>query len=696
MTAFQLKTKPEIQNAMFATVRTQLGDENIDLIIGAVLRAICEAASLSDAQQYVMIAKLTQLFDRLKCKGVDLDRRALDFGAAIFTQMLRVPAQTSISNVIVGDGTLRNTGLLAADVHATATTFSIVDATGWPVSGSADVERGTLREETIIFSRSGTTITILSPVTGFVNPHIANGIIETIATRSVLAAGIGIGASVAALALGTETAWPSAGTVIFERDTIRREALTFTRVGVTLTLGSTTAFAHGITTDVLVSTFGSDRPITAGTVAYVPADLTSTQILFRTKAGGTLLDGDFVTALIPVESDAAGAQTRVGSGTISQWQNSPFANATVTNPNAAVRGTDVEDDDSYNARISAFIQSLSRATALAIETLTAGQQDAFSNLVIAFAQTVEPVGPGQAQLYITDGSPTFAIDYQIFTGRDVLIPDARPNDARARLHAYGPFMQASAPAGSITPRIYKSVQRGTSTLTGVNFLEDSTQAFTVNAYAGMYLKASDNQFHLIASNTAIRFVTSDGATPASGSYAVMNFGVTPLVPGTDFNFNPSNGDLELVVPLVQHDALVAASDGASGSVGGYTYSRGLAAFAQRLVNGDRTDLNDFPGIKALGTQCLVIAPTVITPSIVIQILTQTGFADTDLISTVQSVVQSYVNGLGIGQEVLLSQIIKLVKSIAGVADCKIISPTANVVVSAGQIPRMNASDVQVV
>ena len=55
-----------------------------------------------------------------------------------------------------------------------------------------------------------------------------------------------------------------------------------------------------------------------------------------------------------------------------------------------------------------------------------------------------------------------------------------------------------------------------------------------------------------------------------------------------------------------------------------------------------------------------------------------------------------MNGLGIGQQVLLSEIIRLVKSIAGVADCAVLSPTANVTVSDGQIARMNASNVQVV
>lgn len=697
--AFKLKTKPEIYKQMEATGRAQL-DPEIDLLVGAILRAIYEAASLSDADQYVMMGKIIDLFDRFKAKGEDLDRRALDFGANVFKEMRRRAAQTSISQIIVGDGTARAKAKLAANVAETATTFSIDNATGWPAAGALVIERGTLREETIVFQRTTTTITVVSPATGVVNPHIANGAVEVVAVKSTITAGISAGAASCSIVSGTEGAWPSSGTLILERDTIRRESRTFTRSGTTLTFGAVTTFAHALGTDVTLSTFGSDRPIAAGTLCYVPESQTTQRILFRTTEAGVLLDGDYVTVLIDIESEAVGAQTRVGAGTITVWSAEPFANATVTNPNAAVRGRDREDDDSYNARISAFIQSLSRATALAIETLVAGQQDPFSNLIVAFAQTVEPVAPGEAQLYITDGSTTFSIDSQVFTGRDVLISDARTNDKRARLNNYGPFLMQASPVNARTPRIFKSSERGVATLVGSLFLEDSTKGWTVNQYAGMVLKTDDNQFYPIVSNTAIRLTVTasqNGSTnPSLGSYSIIDFTADPLIPGTDYNFNMSNGDLELVTALVQHDSLVAADDGALANVGAYTYSRGLAAFVQRLVNGDKTDLDTYPGIKALGTQCRVIAPTILTPTLVIQVVTKSGFADADLASTVQSVVQAYVNGLGIGQPVLLAEIIKLVKPLTGVADCKVISPSANVSVSDGQIARINTSDVQVV
>jgi len=698
-TPFQLKTFPEILAAMFATARSQL-DPDIDLNIGSILRAIYEACSLQDAEQYVQIGKLLDLFSRGNAIGDDLDRRGLDFGADVFTDMRRRQANTSISAIVVGDGTIQRSATLVADVPATSSSFSISDPTNWPAAGSMMMEPGTLRQEEVFFTLSGAVVTIVSPATGTVNPHLQGGTVKTIATRSVLAVQLNAGGTSASIQSGTEGAWPSSGSVIFERDTVRRELRTFTRVGTTLTLGVAATFTHAASSDVTLSTFGSDRPVGSGSACLVPATTSTASILFRTTAAGTLMDGDYASDPIAVESDGVGSTTRVGANTITQWQSPPFANATVTNPNAAVRGRDREDDASYNTRISNFIQSLSRATALAIETLTAGQQDPFTNLIISFAQTVEPVAPGQSLLYVTDGSTTFAIDYQVKPGRIILINDARTNDKRAHLPDYGPFQEVLAPTAQVTPRLYKSDPGASnvSTLTGANFIEDSTQGWTVNQWAGFTVKATDGQFYPVTSNTAIRLtVTAGGATPALGQYAVFDLRVSaaPLVPETDYVFNSSTGDLELVVPLAQHQSIIAADDNAT-AVGAYVYSRGLAAYAQRLVNGDRTDLQDYPGIKALGTSCLVTAPTVITPTIVIQIITASGLTDADLASTVQSVVQSYVNGLGIGQQVLISEIMRLVKNLNGVTDCRVISPTANVQVPDGQIARMNTTDVQVV
>ena len=789
-TAFQLRTLPEILAQMFATARVLLG-EDIDLNTGSILRTLLEASALQDAEQYIQIARLLDLFSLDEARGDDLDRRALDYGADVFTDLRRRAARTSITQVTAGDATLEVKSKLVADIAAGVTNFDVIAGEGanYPVSGSVVLGRGTERSESVIYTRLSDTFTLVSPAVT-VNPHVINEVVEQISIKSLLAAAVASGAGTATLEVGTEAAWPSSGDIIFERDTVRREILPFTRSGVTLTLTGVTAFAHDDATDVILSTNGSDRNVAAGATGFVPATVATVQVNYRTTVAATLLDGDITSGLIDTESELAGVQSLVGANTISRWQSDPFTSATINNPFASVRGRNRESDDTYRQRIRDFVQSLSRATALAIETLVAGQTDPFSNRQVVFAQVVEPIAPGESILYVTDGSTTFAIDFQVFSGRDVLISDADAGDKRARLHQFAPFKKLSSPVEQRTPRIFVSVDRGDATSVGANFVEDTTQAFTVDEHANRFVKTDDDQFFRILSNTAIRLVLdAGGVTPSFGAYSVFEFGVAretltltgnaadtntvvidakiytfqtvltntdgnvfigatasdsidnliaaitlgagagtlyaaatsfhptvtveaaagdtmlaeakqggtagnsiattetlvsgswgdttmsggaePLEPDVDYIFNRSKGDLELITALLDNDALVAADDGSLASVGAYTFTRGLAAFVQRLVNGDRDAIQDFPGIKATGTQVCVIAPVVISPIITIQVITVSGTTDADLMDTVQSVVQAYVNSLGIGDNIILSEIIRLVKNLAGVADVAI-------------------------
>ena len=185
-------------------------------------------------------------------------------------------------------------------------------------------------------------------------------------------------------------------------------------------------------------------------------------------------------------------------------------------------------------------------------------------------------------------------------------------------------------------------------------------------------------------------------TPSLGSYSVFNFGSAPLTPGVDFQFNEATGDVELTNPLLDHDGLVAAADGASLSVGAYTYSTGLAAYVQKSVNGDPTDFLNFPGVRAAGTKVVVQAPTIIAKSFVIKVVAARGFTDAVLTPSVLTAVQSYVNSLGIGDGPVLSEIVKLVKLLPGVADVIILSPSSNPSVPPGTLMRIGDTDIEVV
>jgi hypothetical protein len=218
----------------------------------------------------------------------------------------------------------------------------------------------------------------------------------------------------------------------------------------------------------------------------------------------------------------------------------------------------------------------------------------------------------------------------------------------------------------------------------------------VNAYAGMWLKTDDDQFRQIVSNTAIRFNFATGDVPSLGSYSVFDLAGAPLVYPTDFAFNESTGDLELVTPLLVHDGLVAASDGAPPSTGAYLYTIGLGAYVQRVINGDPTDFQNFPGLRATGTKIVVLVPFVISPMLTIKVIPARGFTDAQIEPSVLTAVQNYVNSLGIGDNIIVAEIIRVVKELSGVDDVAMISPTANITISSNQIARITDANVDVV
>jgi len=700
-TALRFLTAPEVLANMFAHVKSPTGlGSDADLLPGSATRTTLECAALSDAAIYVQMSRLLNLFSLDKCRGDDLDQRAVEIGSDILTFLRRRPAQTSVADIIVGNGTFLQNTTFSADVDYGSATFNVVNGAGFPTSGALTISAGTANEEDLIYTRVGNVFAVvLSGLTSTVlrRSHAAGEPVVSVSIRTTLAALVNIGDTVAHLFTGTGAAWNASGVVIFDRNQGTQEKIAFTRSGDTLTLLTPAVFAHALGAVVIQGTDGTDHAIPTGAQPFVPPTVSSAQVNFTVTQAGTLFDGDFVSGLIPVQSVLVGSATRVGSNQITKWTGvGPFIGATVTNPASATRGVDREGDDDFRQRLKDFLQSLSRGTPLAITTFVKGLQDPDTGASVAFVQIVEPVLPGRSILYITDGTLAFSLAQQPFLGRDVIISDASAGDARGKLGTYGPPYNYSTSA-PVAPRLFSSLNtvRGVSTSVGFNFLEDTAQTMTPNAFVGMWLKTVDNQFRQIASNTAVRFIFTTGDSPSAGSYSVYDF-TTPLTPGTDFQFNQSTGDLELTTLLATHDGLVAASDGASPSLGAYMYSSGLAAFVQRSVNGDPADFNDFPGYRAAGTQVLVAVPTTQAFAFVILVVPARGFTVTQLTSSVQVAVETYVNALGIGADVLVAELIAVIMALPGVANTQVITPAADVSVPSGTLVRITDSNVTVV
>lgn len=769
--AFRLKTLPEIRSNMYQNLIALQGPD-VDLNDGSVYRDFIDITSLQDADQYIQIGKLLSNFSRRTAQDEDLDRRALDMGAAFFEQIQRIPAKSSVSYVIVGDGTQIAESKLITAILKNVTTFTVLSGEGtlFSSSGTLLLEIGTARQEEVIYTRVADTFTIIYPTTGTQFSHPINGKVSRISTKSTLASGVSIGATSATLATNTGAAWPTSGDIIFERGTVREELISFTRVADVLTLGSALTFAHNSGSVVTLSTFGSNRDINIDLTAYVQATDTTKQINFRLKQSGILYDGDFASSLILVESENVGIETLAGSNTIVFWSSPPFSGATITNPVAATRGRNKESNSEYRQRLEEFFRSPFGVTKSGIERRIIGVKDEISGQEVAFVQIISPVDATTtpSYLYISDGTAVFALEQTQFIGRHILISDARENDKRGKLSQFGPYLLAASPVDQITPRVFKSVERGSATSVGPDYLEDTSKSLTNDFLIGAYLKTDDNQFFEIIGNTAIRYtldmggatpslgnysiiefgsnpiidststsvaantltdstlimtvnahvdhylkdsagsvflitansttaftLDADGATPASGAYTVHAFNPDPLVPNTDYKFNEANGDVELIEALVEHDCLVAASDGGDPSVGAFTYTTGLGAEVTRVLNGDESDINTYPGLKAEGVKILILVPGIISPTLNIQIVPNEGITDDDLTSTVQILTETYVNSLGIGKAIINAEIIKLVKGLSEVYDVRVVDPKENTSIPDGYLARITEENVVV-
>jgi uncharacterized phage protein gp47/JayE len=601
--SFRVRTLTEILDGMMATV---LANSNLsDVNRGSITRAILEAGSLQDADQYVQIARLRNLFNLDLATGTDLDGRGADYNNP------RLQPTQSAGLVKFGD----------------------------------------------------------SAVTAIVS--------------STLSAGVSAGAT--SLSLVSSASFPSTGAIVIDRDVPgKRETIPYTaNVANVLTLASSTTATHLIGATVLLSTAGSDRTFSSGTTVSVPATGNTTQIDFTTQAGATLKDGDMYSAPVTVISVLTGAATIVGGGQISVITGAPFSTATVTNDAVTMGGQDLELDDAYRQRIKQTIAALSNGTLNDLYVATSQVALASGQRVVS-VQVVENFTDPDVTVYIDDGTGAVATTADV-TARELLIfPANSAGQRRAHLQNW--------PVVSGTLHLSSSTYAGVSSLVTPG---SGNAVLTVTPYvapadhalAGQTLIDPNYNLFTITDNVggAITVTVVGGLNPLAGAYAVLSSSFLTL--GTDYLFNETTGDIELTSPLGQGFALFATP---SGGVA-YTYYTGLIQEVQRVLNGDPSNLTVYPGVKATGVKLKVQAPAALNVSLTLAVYTSSGVSEAALLSSVQTAVQTYVNGLSVGDDVILAKIVEVTMQVPGVADCRILSPTSNIIVADGYLPRTRTS-----
>jgi hypothetical protein len=112
-------------------------------------------------------------------------------------------------------------------------------------------------------------------------------------------------------------------------------------------------------------------------------------------------------------------------------------------------------------------------------------------------------------------------------------------------------------------------------------------------------------------------------------------------------------------------------------VDGYLYYTGLLRTVQRIVDGFEPDENTYSGRKAIGGIVEILPPIIKKVYINLDITTNEGVNIDKINSDIKSTVINYVNNLGIGKDVILSEVIRRVKSIIGIEAVTFITPSPN-------------------
>jgi hypothetical protein len=115
--------------------------------------------------------------------------------------------------------------------------------------------------------------------------------------------------------------------------------------------------------------------------------------------------------------------------------------------------------------------------------------------------------------------------------------------------------------------------------------------------------------------------------------------------------------------------------GTQTGVDAYQYYTELIAEAHKVLDGSSENPIDYPGVRAAGSQVEVLAPLIKSVYLTLDITPREGVTISSIKAPVRSVVSSYINGLGVGREVVKSEIIKRTQQVPGVKSVTVVSTT---------------------
>lgn len=430
---------------------------------------------------------------------------------------------------------------------------------------------------------------------------------------------------------------------------------------------------------------GLDIPIPSGVQVQVAAQGDNLPIIFQTKESATMVAGNYYSNLVSIISLDDGTIGNVGAGKISQFSGGPpFPGGAVTNPSNTNGGRDRETDKEFRDRIRLKIQSLARGTVLAIEGAVKGIEDQATGKRVITARLVESFTDLEHKLYIDDG--TGFVPSSVVMGRSSIVP---------------PFPAPPLPIGSATIPVASVVNFPASgyilvspeNVLQVEMLHYSSKNIATNVL-NLTAPALTTRLHdggdevLLIDNLGIAELGQNyfqlSQYPLKKNTLELYDDITGTgsfkkrIENTDFKVNRTNGQIEYYGFGLPAGTQVLAN---------YTYYTGLLALAQKVVNGDIKDLVTYPGVAAAGVIIYVDTPSIVPIAVTVSISVDSGYEEDTLKDQVKIVIENYIDGLSIGDNVILARMIERAFTVEGVSNVIIKSPLFDIIITENELPK---------
>lgn len=127
-----------------------------------------------------------------------------------------------------------------------------------------------------------------------------------------------------------------------------------------------------------------------------------------------------------------------------------------------------------------------------------------------------------------------------------------------------------------------------------------------------------------------------------------------------YKISAANGSIMSHVGKLSYDLITSVG------TDGYLFYTGLLRRAQRTIDGFAPDPSTFEERRAVGSRIEILPPLIKNISIVLTITTKEGSIIQDISGNIKSAIIDYVNGLGVGEDVILSAITAAVMKVKGV------------------------------